>query len=420
MTSTMELAAAADAAVADTLAAVADQHPAVVVAAPPGAGKSFLATLVAYVTVGKYERSVAVATPTRAQGQELAQRIADTYPGLPVVWFGPQRHPNPSITHVARPGDLPPGPKLVIGTVAKWSFSLDLDPFDLLIVDEAWQVTDAAFARISHASDRYLLVGDPGQIAPVVTADVGEWAGQPDSPASPAPVALMHRHPDRVLTIRLPATRRLGPDTAALVSPAFYRDTPFGSLRPDTRLTIAGGGPLDALNGGTEVIAGLLPADVVPVDDPGMIAAIRTLTMQALDGGTVTRDGHTLPLDKVGIVVPHVSQVVAIRAACHDLPVDVSTVEQYQGRETELILAWHPASGRGEVTDFARDAGRLCVQLSRHTAGCVVLMREDTAETVAAAGAGTGRSLVGEDAGFLGWTAHTTVLRELAARAVQL
>ena len=49
--------------------------PATIIKAPPGAGKSYLAALIAGLNTLGANRSVAIATPTRAQGIDLAQNI---------------------------------------------------------------------------------------------------------------------------------------------------------------------------------------------------------------------------------------------------------------------------------------------------------------------------------------------------------
>src|SRR5262245_51225346 len=42
-------------------------------------------------------------------------------------------------------------------------------------VDEAWQMTYADLGGLGPLSGQVVLVGDPGQIAPVVTGDASRW-----------------------------------------------------------------------------------------------------------------------------------------------------------------------------------------------------------------------------------------------------
>ena len=77
-----------------------------------------------------------------------------------------------------------------------------------------------------------VLVGDPGQIAPVVTGDSRRWQHWAAGPQRAAPEALLAAYPEAVTRLRLPCTWRLGPETTALIQPAFYADLPFRSARP--------------------------------------------------------------------------------------------------------------------------------------------------------------------------------------------
>ena len=54
------------------------------------------------------------------------------------------------------------------------------DEFDVLFVDEAWQLAWADFMLLSQVAGRFVLIGDPGQIPPVVTIDTGHKRGISD------------------------------------------------------------------------------------------------------------------------------------------------------------------------------------------------------------------------------------------------
>src|SRR5262245_7312386 len=99
-------------------------------------------------------------------------------------------------------------------------------------IDEAWQMTYGDLGGLGPLSTQVVLVGDPGQIAPVVTGDPRRWRDWSAGPQRPAPEALLAAYPDSVTRLRLPHTWRLGPTTTALIQPAFYPDLPFDSRRP--------------------------------------------------------------------------------------------------------------------------------------------------------------------------------------------
>ena len=372
MTTTPTIATANEATA--TILASSFVNSATVVKAPPGAGKSTTCSSVVALH-WQHGHRVAVATPTRAQGHDLAETIAHRFPDVEVVWFG-KRGPE-TITAVQKKEELPAGPHVAIGTVARWAYHEEIG-YDLLVMDEAWQVTDTAFAKISHLAPRVLLMGDPGQIKPVVTVNVTEWAADLDSPVTPAPNALRHRHPNTPV-IELPATWRFGPDTASIVSRGFY-DWTWGSNRPDGRLEIADHPVLARLDANTEVMASELPASPgIPRADRELAEHIADMARVAREHGRVTTAGGERPIGDIFVVAAHIDQVATAAAAVSDIPnVIVDTAERLQGRQADLVFAWHPASGMVAATDFQRDAGRLCVMLSRHKYGVVLVYRQGT------------------------------------------
>lgn len=397
-------------ALTDRILAATVTEPATIIKAPPGAGKSYLAALIAGLHTCGLGHRIAIATPTREQGMDLARNITAAYPDTLTVWHSPV--PAQGIPHARRPADLPETSHVAVGTLAKWAYydaeKHEGPAYDLLIVDEAWQVTDATFATVAHVAPRYVLIGDPGQIAPVVTADMSEWSDLPDAPTLPAPQVIQHRRP-RTAVFELPATRRFGAASASLLARTFY-DFEWGSIAPSYRVT---GGPVGDVNNGAEITASVLPAEPgVPRDDPALAAHIAALAAAYQDQGHITRDGVPEPVGTIYVPCAHIDQVAAARAATAGLDVVVDTAERIQGRQANVVLAWHPASGAETVGTFQRDTGRLCVAMSRHKAACVVVMREDTAERMGAYEA-TGRAVTGPDAAYEAWTTSTAVTTAL-------
>jgi hypothetical protein len=98
-------------------------------------------------------------------------------------------------------------------------------------------MTYADLGGLDPLSAQVVLVGDPGQIAPVVTGDSRRWQDVPAGPQRAAPEALVVAYPDSVTRLRLSSSWRLGPQTTALIQPAFYADLPFSSARPPRHAT---------------------------------------------------------------------------------------------------------------------------------------------------------------------------------------
>ena len=396
--------------------------PLTITKAPPGAGKSYLVRLAAGLHGLGMEHSVAIATPTREQGLDLAAGIAQDYPSLQVVWHAP--HPpvgHPELTHISTPADLPSTPHIAVGTIAKWGYynaDKHEGEYAMLVVDEAFQVTDAAFTTIAHVATHYFLVGDPGQIAPVVTADMSEWAHLPDAPTLPVPETLLYRRPETPV-FELPSTRRFGAASAAMVCENFY-DFSWDSIAPPMGLQVPGSPVLDSISSGAGISSLVLPADdAVPRNDPELAGAIAAVAHKVLDKGVFTVEGVVQPVGQVYVSCAHRDQVSAARAACAGLDVVVDTAERLQGRQAAFTIAWHPASGSHAVTEFQRNTGRLCVMLSRHKAGSMVVMREDTAERLGSYES-PGRSVVGEDGVYRAWQTTKAMTERLLADGVRV
>lgn len=429
----MPTIAPATAPAAETATLVTDQvlassftAPITLVKAPPGAGKSYLVALAAGAHSVGSGRRVAIATPTRAQGADVAADVAGAYGRVRVVWHAPKDKPHPSaaegrIVHVPKPSDLPEEPHVAVGTIAKWANHPVPEPgegypYDLLIIDEIYQVTTAALTAVTHLAPRILAVGDPGQIAPVVTAPLPEYGGRYTSPAAPAPRTLL-ASPAGCEVFELPATRRFGPQTAALLSGAFY-DFNFTSIAPHRALTVAGQ-PLP------EYAASLLPATNNGYShraDPALAAHIAHLAEQILTTGTITEDGKDpRPVENIYITCAHIDQVTATRATTAHLgeKITVDTAERLQGRQADVCIAWHPAATGPTITDFQRDTGRLCVMLSRHRTTVITTGYTDLLERLSSY-TSPGRAITGETDSWDSYTGTLAATQKLLANPISL
>jgi hypothetical protein len=391
------------------LSAVADGAPIVNVSSPPGSGKSFLVELAATQQAALHGDTVAIATTTRAQGRELAQRLTN-WSGITPVWFVPKAQrvvAPPGVTVVRSVDEIPASGAVVVATAAKWARTNRFH-VPVLIVDEAYQLSFASFAPLAPLADRYLLVGDPGQITPVVQVDVSRWSDDPAGPHVSAPMALAARGIEGLVEVALPATRRLPGDTARIVSDSFYPSMPFGSLAPEAELVAPGwpAGSLGALELG-ERFSGSA--------DPWLAGeAARIVASVVADGQIRTASGsRPVRAEDVGVVCPRVHQVTEVRAALgRDLAgVFVETANRWQGLERDVIVAIHPLSGQTSPSGFAMDGGRLCVMCSRHKVAAVLIGRPGLVEA-AQAGQGGAERRFGDsaDPARAGWLAHSRLL----------
>lgn len=346
----------------EALFAAASGDRVVIVTAPPGAGKTFTISHLAFQLATRMGLRVAIAAQTRAQGYDVANRVA--------ALGTPTRHLRGR--HDARPWALAPGVASVpsgrslnatgvtVATAARWRHTPPtVYKADLLLVDEAYQMTYADLIALGDLAEQIVLVGDPGQIAPVVTGETRRWAGSAFAPHLPAPLALGAAHPDAITQVRMSETYRLGPATTRLIAP-LYPSLPFTSARPESYLTL--GGTRLAEHQARPVATRADPAD--PALAHAAAAAARDLLRYDVTDPTGTR--AMTPLD-LAVITPHVPQASLVAALLADLPgVLVGTANALQGLERHAVIALHPLAGYRDTPDFALDPGRLCVTLSRH------------------------------------------------------
>lgn len=429
--------ALAERAVRDVLVSVHRGEPAVLVASPPGAGKTGLVVRAAAYAAGVLGERCAVAVQTNEQAFDLVRRLAAAYPSVPVTLFVREglRVPGdvlarPSVSEVQKTADLPPSPGVVVANSAKWAWVQAPYPrFDVLVVDEAYQLSNARFQQIGGLADRFLLVGDPGQIPPVVSCSVERWEGDPSAPHARCPDALLAIQP-ALRRVRLPVSRRLVPDTVGVVQPAFYAGLPFVALtKPnERRLEVAavGSSGLGRAIGlackGSSIVGVELDGRMTGEEDPELAGAIVDLIAQlVIVGDAHVREGsgvRPLDADRIGVVCAHVSQVAAVQERL-PLPlrgVLVETADRFQGLERDVVLVHHPLSGRAAADPFHLDPGRLCVMLSRHRVACFVLYRGGLGGLLESYAPTGGRPLgVAVDPEYAGWKAHRRFYEGLTA-----
>jgi len=326
---------------------------------------------------------------------------------------------------------------VIIATAAKWA-TVDLDrTWPFAIVDEAYQMRSDSLLPIGAMMESLLLVGDPGQLAPFTTADDTRFRGRPLSPVETAAATILTTQP-ATARLALPISWRLPSHAASLVSDAFY-EIPFtAGTHPQQRRLRRGVTPLhrgraaEAVNSATEGGWAYLELDDLPMPqtDPEAVAAIVDVVKELLDAHITIEDEYGtrgLQPGDIAVSVTHRDQRDHVRTGLQKtrtrtgLPVDevvVDTANVLQGREFEIVVVWHPLSGRRDASEFHLDAGRLCVLLSRHRQACIVVSRGGIRDQLAGH-APTEPVWLGEMAPALdGWHAHLTVLDHLMRHAV--
>lgn len=381
----------------ELLTHVQDEQRLAVVKAPPGSGKTHL-LMVAVRAAFKKKQRVAVATQTRAQADDICRRLLAEFTVSPIRFAAAssaRRDSNYNI--ITNKSELPHGPCVVVATSAKWGMLGGVQEFDVLFVDEAWQLSWADFMLLGQVSGRFVLIGDPGQIPPVVTIDTGRWETSPRAPHHPAPEVILRQQPGDFLGLDLPATRRLPADTTGYIRP-FYDFSFKAFAQPGERFVRVGGNSrdgvdaaLDRLDAGTVVAVSLpTPPEGPPLeDDPEVADLAVTVAKRLLKRGARVNCGGGLvdlaPTD-IGLCATHRVMNAAMELR---LPpslrghVHVDTPERWQGLELAVMVVAHPLSGVLHPSDFDLETGRLCVMASRHQAGLVIVTRDHIGETLA-------------------------------------
>jgi hypothetical protein len=374
----------------------------VVVKAPPGSGKTHL--LLESVVHARRKRKLraAIASQTNSQADDICKRLARDHPDVEVVRFAAGGSSpvdfGPNIAWETKTDDLPLGPCVVVSTSAKWGLVNITTPFDVLFVDEAWQMAWKDFMLLGQVAGRFVLIGDPGQIPPVVTIEVKRWETSPRPPHRPTPEVILASPELEPLVLELPATRRLPHDSAQLIQ-TFY-DFPFGSFAgPGERAVLTdrnGSAGIDrALNllAKTSAVALTLPTPDggPPMERDDALAKVAVdVVKRLLDAAPqFQRSGNSAPIgpENVGISATHRVMNTAIDLA---LPrrlrgvVQVDTPERWQGLERPVMIAIHPLSGVISPSEFSLETGRMCVMVSRHQGGLIVLSRDHIADTLEA------------------------------------
>ncbi|MFD1211101.1 AAA family ATPase [Arthrobacter sp. GCM10027362] len=419
----------------------------ILVDSPPGAGKSTLVVTVADVRTREHGDQVPIITQTNDQADDLVRSLAARLAGTGRTV---------GRLHASRSGYRPPDDlqadpgircssdvgaladcAVLVAPIKKWAFVTAHAHWSYAIIDEAYQVSSHELMSVGAKFDAFVAVGDPGQLSPWSSGDETLVRGIDASPLDCAANTLYTTVGDATRLVTLPVSWRLTPAAVDVVSPAFYRQQfSAGTLPGARRLRFSRLGANDSIDAalGQASTSGWalleLPEAHMPHHDPGAVAAITSLVTRALNAhGRCTdeqRGIHPLEPHRIAVGVVHRAQrnevqTLLTRAlAPLGVPagtVVVDTANRLQGREYDLVIAWHPLSGRRAAGTFHIDAGRLCVLLSRHRQACVVVTRGGLREQLSTYPQ-PDKLWLGERHNIDGWEANLTVLEKLAPHRI--
>lgn len=417
----------------------------VVVKAPPGSGKTETMLRLLGHTRGRGMR-IAIAAQTNAQCEDFCERFLDRYRDDELWRFRadgmdgvPAEHENLKVTFDGE--NLPQGPCVVVATTSKWGLNKDFGIFDLVIVDEAWQMAWADFTLLGRVGANFILIGDPGQIPPVVTVDTRRWDDAQRPPHRATPEVILADPSIHVRVFDLPVCFRLPADSVDIIR-SFY-DFPFDAFaEPGSRALKFAGSPKEQwarlllILEGASMARVTIPTPEVgpPLDCDHEVASLAAdVAMSFLIGGCMTRhrddDVNFEPItpSDIGIVATH---RIMNHAILECLPTEVrgeafggirvDTPERWQGLQRKLMVAVHPLSGVVHPSSFDLETGRLCVMASRHQVALVVVSRDHVGQTLDAHMPWAEQSLGCEDVVGRGHHQHTAFWDVLSTRSVHL
>lgn len=439
-------ASLSDAAVEQVWDAVQRGEKSIVVNSPPGAGKSTLVRRIAlrYAATGK---RVPVIAQTNAQADDLTlglARAAAARPGkaLQIGRLLSRSHTPPAdfaqLSNIVADTNLDnlKACRIIVTTAKKIAWMRKPVQWGLGIIDEAYQMRSDDLLSVGYRVERLLMVGDPGQLAPFTRAEEALFRKGKLPLVTDAATTILTSRPDTPV-IQLPVSWRLDARSADVVSDAFYAEPFEGARGPDERRLYA-----QELHRAPERkavhTAGLhgwasieLPAAFMPVVDDDIVTTIAKVIRSLLTDTSVLVDESgersMVREGSIAVGVVQTAQRVAVQEAVSEVCVElghapdrvtVDTANRLQGREFDVMVVWHPLSGRRDTSEFHLDAGRLCVLLSRHKHCCIVVSRAGIREQLEGSPRAADRWVNEHAARMDGTRAHLRILENLEGHRV--
>ena len=339
----------------------------VAIQGPPGAGKTYTAARLIHTLICARKR-VGICAVSHAAIDNLLDEVLDVFSkegDLDLLTVARKGGKAPKRTRVTKPGtnQLCAQEKFNIIAGTTWLFAsppMLSSPLDVLIVDEAGQLSLADALAASLAAHNLLLVGDPLQLAQVSQANHPSDSG----------ISVLDHVLNRAPTIPddrgvfLAESWRMHSDICSFISELIYQNRLESHRVCEQQTTVAGTG-LRWLRAHHEGNSTSSPEEADLIADE-----IRRLI------GTDWTDqrGNTQPLTPKDfmVVAPYNRQRRAIRNRLSRYPeiagVPVGTVDKFQGQEAAVVF-FSMATSSGEYIvrgkDFLFSRNRLNVAISR-------------------------------------------------------
>lgn len=415
--------------------------------AAAGAGKSYvLKRLVAEATNSSWCKRVAIVTFQNRQVWPLAASLGETLGRDEVCLFTANKWvpelPDAvlrSVTVATKATEIPTGATVILGTSHKFGAfgearrlndwlgdgANGTSTFDVMFVDEAWQLPHHRFDGLEKMAPIVVGVGDVGQLPPLEVG-ANPWRGDAGhNPYRAWPTTFEGKDGTwsaelpavwRPTAEQLPMWRSFYPEWTELdcVSAPGDRRIEFdGELSPMATSVwerVATGVPV------LLEVDGLPPAEAADVDLPLMVfleglldelysASFRlegleygpegdpTGTTTSVSPGMDVADPLVVVLATRNQAVDDAAETADRLRETHGLTesdLTVSTVDAWQGQTNGVTVAVHPLSGASALDEFNSAFGRLAVTCTRATHGLLVVTRPGLDDLLAQAPARPG------------------------------
>jgi superfamily I DNA and/or RNA helicase len=233
--------------------------------------------------------------------------------------------------------------------------------FDLVVIDEACQCTEASVWQAILRAERLIMAGDHCQLPPTVLSDQAAAEGMRDS--------MMQRlvlREGASLFRRLTVQYRMHEAIMEFSSAEFYEHSLIADASvkthrlcdlPQVQTTPATEQPLMFVDTAGSGMEEQLEPDGESKLNPGEGKLIQTLIGELIQSGVQP--------EQIAVIAPYAAQVRWLRNRLGDRKIEVDTVDGFQGREKEVVLITFTRSNdRGEI-GFLRDTRRTNVALTR-------------------------------------------------------
>ena len=328
---------------------------------PPGTGKTYTIARLIRALVDRGDRVLLAGFTNRAVDNALEALVDQGFED--VVRMGTESGVRDDMANLRLETDGDPetraealqsSPVVAATTASCGSRVMRSQSFDVVVVDEASQLTEPDTLAAINRGDRFVLVGDHRQLPPVVQSE------------GPLETSLFERLIDRYpdAAVLLDRQYRMSQRIQAFPSREFYD----GALRPATA-DVAGQrvGDLGITNDRTDVYDGV---SFVPVDGT---AAAHTDTAEADRVAEIVDaylEAGAEPSD-IGVIAPFRAQVSTIGKQVPE-GVTVDTVDRFQGSSTEIVLVSFVATDSLSGPLF-EDERRMNVALTRAKKALVLI-----------------------------------------------